>query len=104
MTPSGERIPMRVSLLPTQGPKPYTHIGQVEIPFDWLEEFEQNISLFHFWSEDGECFDQIQVLDEVGPEGADAAKVGRIILLRGQVDIFAQHFPPENIARPLSRE
>lgn len=73
---------MRVSLLPARGDGDYTHIGQVEIPVAWIEEFEENISHFHFWSEDGECFNQIQVLDEVASTDGDASKEGRIILLR----------------------
>lgn len=73
---------MRVSLLPARAGGRYTHIGQVEIPVAWIEEFEENISHFHFWSEDGECFNQIQVLDEVATTDGDASKQGRIILLR----------------------
>lgn len=73
---------MRVSLLPARAGGQYTHIGQVEIPVAWIEEFEENISHFHFWSEDGECFNQIQVLDEVATTDGDASKQGRIILLR----------------------
>ena len=73
---------MRVSLLPAREGGNYTHIGQVEIPVAWIEEFEENIGSFHFWSEEGECFNQIQVLDEVASTDGDASRQGRIILLR----------------------
>ncbi len=81
-TPSGDKIPMKVRMRSVKGPQGYSHIGEIDIPSDWLVEFEEEIRGFVFRSEDGECFTQFQILEEAGDAEATRERRGRIILMR----------------------
>ena len=86
LTPSGDKIPMKVRMRPVSGSPAYTHIGEIDIPSDWLGEFEHAIRGFVFRSEDGECFTQYQILEEATAAEQQAKRLGRIILMREQRD------------------
>ena len=90
MTPSGDKIPMKVRMRPVSGSPAYTHIGEIVIPSDWLGEFEQAIRGFVFRSEDGECFTQYQILEEASAGKQQTKRLGRIILMR---DLCAEDGP-----------
>ena len=81
-TPSGDKIPMKVRMRLVRGSQAYTHIGEIDIPSDWLGEFEEDIRGFVFRSEDGECFTQFQILEEAGDAEDAPQRHGRIILMR----------------------
>lgn len=82
LTPSGDKIPMKVRMRPVCGSPAYTHIGEIDIPTDWLGEFEQSFLGFVFRSEDGECFTQYQILEEATAAKQQTKRLGRIILMR----------------------
>jgi hypothetical protein len=93
LTPSGDKIPMKVRMRPVSGSPAYTHIGEIDIPSDWLGEFEQSIRGFVFRSEDGECFTQYQILEEATAAAQQTKRVGRIILMRDVRDDDALEIP-----------
>lgn len=81
-TPGGHRIPMKVCMRPVSRTPAYSHIGEIDIPSDWIDEFAKAIRGFVFRSEDGECFTQFQILeDRPGADGPEKRR-GRIILMR----------------------
>lgn len=92
-TPAGDRIPMKVCMRPVSGFPAYSHVGEIDIPSDWLAEFEATLRGFVFRSEHGECFTQFQILEETtGPDGAPQ-RLGRIILMRDVSDSDALPVP-----------
>lgn len=97
LTPSGDKIPMKVRMRSVTGFPAYTHIGEIEVPSDWLVEFEEAIHRFVFRSEDGECFTQYQVLEEASGAQTPSERRGRIILMR---DLREENAPRPSDLRP----
>lgn len=81
-TPSGDKIPARVTLFPAKRTAAYSHVGEVRVPLAWLDEFRDDMGRFFFRSEAGEFFSQMQVLEELQEPGNDVEVSGRIILMR----------------------
>ena len=81
-TPSGARIPVVVFLQPSTRTHNYSQVGQISIPDARIDEFEEDTRKFFFRGENGECFTQFHVLDELGQDAEPKRKVGRLILLR----------------------
>jgi hypothetical protein len=101
-TPSGDKIPARVVLHPAKQAAGCSHVGEVTIPPAWLDEFREEISRFFFRSEDGECFSQIQVLEEIRGEDDALTLKGRIILMRDRE--LGQARPPVPKRAPAVRQ
>ncbi|MEM9582062.1 MAG: hypothetical protein AAGA08_03015 [Pseudomonadota bacterium] len=81
-TPSGAKIPTIVKLRASSHRSPYSHIGEIQIPHPWLDEFEEQSRAFYFCAESGEFFTQLNVLEAVADPDHGEAKLGRMILLR----------------------
>jgi hypothetical protein len=94
LTPSGDKIPMKVRMRPVSGSPAYTHIGEIDIPTDWIGEFEQSFLGFVFRSEDGECFTQYQILEETTAAKQQNKRLGRIILMRDLRGADISEMPP----------
>ena len=85
-TPSGDCIPALVTLHAARNATGYSHVGRLEIPHDWLEEFLGSMRRFIFRSEHGEFFTQLQVVEDMTPDAAAPDYKARIILMRSHID------------------
>lgn len=83
-TPSGDRIPAFVAMHRARTGFGYSHVGQLDIPYGWIEEFAGSMRRFYFKSEHGESFTQLQVVEDKTPEADHPNYTARIILMRDE--------------------
>lgn len=83
---TGEAVRVGAMLRPERSMRKYSHIGEVPVPAEMLKEFQKGCKRFFFYADNGEEFDEIHVIDQLG-EGRDITEQGTIVLLRKSADV-----------------
>ncbi len=81
---AGKSVRAGAMLRPERTMRKYSHIGEVPLPAEMLEEFREGQKRFFFYADSGEEFDEIHVIDELKQGGA-VTNEGIIVLLRESV-------------------